>query len=702
LFLLAILIAGCAIGPNYRRPAMDAPSTFRGQETVEQLTNEELPWWNVFKDATLTQLIQTALTNNYDLRIAVTRVEQAQAVAVQAHAEFLPKIGYQAEGARGENAVFGNPSPSVQTGSAFAGVLNAAWEIDLWGRVRRLNEAARAEFLASEEAKRGVTLSLVSAVAQAYFELLALDNRLAIAKHTTESFQGSLNLFKERFEGGIASELESARAEAALATTAAAIPELEREIAIKENEISVLIGRNPGPVPRSTTLLQQTLPPEVPAGLPSELLERRPDILEAEQDLRAANAQIGVSLGDMLPSIGLTALFGRVSPDLSTMTKSGSSAWSLDANVVGPIFQGDRLRGRYHEVESAREEIELRYRQTALNAFKEVSDALLSREKLEGIREQEERAVKAYEKAVRVSTERYTAGKASYFEVLEAQQQLFPSENELVQTQLAQLRVFIQLYKALGGGWKTATAMQPGNHTSAQPAAAAAPISVSSDALRQILRNATNLACAAAAENTFVNHTVFLTPKGSLKARYDFVSVFSTEYELVAKLAECLAGSSVRLRKQEDGSYLYIKKSNERFSIRVLHDECDDRHFQGVYYITADWVFITMRALLHLECRPDSQGAIEYSAHIYSDSDSRIMNLVSKIPFVQHYLTHEVDDVVTKFDIMYAEMLRAPGEDMKKVMQFRDPKGSVYFSDHDIELINRFLDTRLTHHISSQ
>ena len=459
---MSLLLAGCLVGPDYRRPAVNEPPAFRGQELVQQASLANLPWWDVFKDEILTQLIQAALTNNYDQRIAATRVEQARAVAVQSRAELLPQIGYEAEGARGKNAVFGNPSANGVTGAAYAGVLNAAWEVDLWGRIRRLNEAARAEYLASEEARQGVTLSLVSAVAQAYFELLALDARLAIARRNAGSFTESLELFKARFEGGVASELESTRAEAALATTEAAIPELERDIMLKENEISVLLGRNPGPIPRSATLLQQTLPPEIPAGLPSALLERRPDVRQAEQSVRAANAQIGASLGDLFPRIGLTALFGRVSPQLSALNTSGANAWALDANIVGPLFQGNRLYGRYREVKAASEEAVLRYRQTALTAFGEVSDALVSLQKLDLVRVQEARAVKAYETAVRLSLDRYRAGKASYFEVLDAQQQLFPAENALAQTRLDQLLALVRLYKALGGGWQT-TETRPAN-----------------------------------------------------------------------------------------------------------------------------------------------------------------------------------------------------------------------------------------------
>ena len=451
-----VCLEGCAIGPNYKRPAIDSPGNFRNaSDTVSTESIANRPWWEVYKDDTLKGLIETALTNNYDLRIAVARMEQARAIAMQTRAQFLPQIGYEGDAARGRNSVLGNPSPTIKgvTGSSFLALFNASWEIDLWGRIRRLNESARAQFLASEEARRGVVLSLVGELAQAYFELLEVDEEHEIATRTTNSFAESLRIFSQRFEGGVVSKLETSRAEAALATTAAIVPDLERRIVIKENQINVLLGRNPGPVPRSTTLLRQALPPEIPAGLPSGLLERRPDIRRAEQLVRSANSRVGVALGDFLPRIGLTSLYGGVSSDLSAITSSGASAWSVAANLAGPVFQGGRLYGQYQQAKAELQEAKLQYQQTALGAFHDVANALVAGQKLEAVRVQQARAVAAYQEAVSVSTQRYVAGKASYFEVLEAQQQLFPAENSLAQTQLNQLLAIVQLYKALGGGW---------------------------------------------------------------------------------------------------------------------------------------------------------------------------------------------------------------------------------------------------------
>lgn len=453
---LIAALAGCAMGPNYQRPAVSSPDNFRGA-TGRATTNSlaDLAWWDVYQDPTLTGLIRVALTNNYDLRVAVTRVEQARQIAAQARSQFLPSLNYQGAVSYGQNEFLGSPSPrnGQESGAALLS-LNAFWEVDLWGRIRRLNEAARAQFLATEEAQRGVRLSLVSSVAQAYFELLALDLQLDIARRTTNSFAQTLRIFDLRLSRGIVSRLETARAAAALASAASSVPEFERQIALKENQINVLLGRPPGPVERSAKLLDQALLPEVPAGLPSALLERRPDLREAEQNLRTANAQIGVAQAEFFPKIGLTALAGKVSPELSAFTAGSANAWSLAANAAGPIFQGGALRAQYRQARAAWEQARLQYEQTALNALQEVSGTLVSREKFAAIRDEQARAVEAYTEAVTISMQRYLAGTAQYYEVLDAQIQLFPAETALAQTELNQLTVIVQLYKALGGGWQ--------------------------------------------------------------------------------------------------------------------------------------------------------------------------------------------------------------------------------------------------------
>jgi multidrug efflux system outer membrane protein len=332
--------------------------------------------------------------------------------------------------------------------------LNAFWEVDLWGRVRRLNEGARARFLASEEARRGIRLSLLSEVATDYFRLLELDHELEIASRTTNSFAESLRIFSRRLEGGTASALEAARAEAALADASAAIPAILDQISGTENQLCLLLGRTPGPIQRGGPPLEAMLPPNVPAGLPSSLLERRPDVRQAEQLLQSANAQIGESVAEFFPRIGLTAFLGKVSPELSAFTLGSANAWGIAASGSGPLFQGGRLVGQYRQAKAARDEALLGYKQIALSALRDVSDALISRERLGESREQRARQVTALGTAVKLSSERYVAGKASYYEVLEAQQQLFPAELNLARTQRDQLLAGVALYKALGGGWQ--------------------------------------------------------------------------------------------------------------------------------------------------------------------------------------------------------------------------------------------------------
>lgn len=446
-------LAGCAVGPNYHRPAINTPSAFRSNETTN-IPVTEFEWWQVYEDETLQVLIREALTNNYDLRIAAARVQEARAVAMQARSQFVPSVNYQGIVSRGRNSLFNEEFPNNgKVASSAAATLNTVWEVDLWGRIRRLNESARAELLASDEARRGVRLSLLSDVATAYFQLLELDQEMEIADQTTNSFTESLNIFRQRMEGGTASALETSRAQAALDDAAASVPQIREQIADTENQLSILLGQNPGPIERPALFLTRITLPVVPAGLPSTLLEHRPDILEAEQQLRSANAQIGVSVAEFFPTIGLTGFLGKVSPQLSAFTLGGANAWSIAADGTGPLFEGGRLVGQYRQSKAFRDEAKLRYKQTIIIAFQEVSDALVAREELAEIRDWYADEVEALKSAVKLSTERYVAGKASYYEVLEAQQQLFPAQLELARTQRDQLLATVNLYKALGGGW---------------------------------------------------------------------------------------------------------------------------------------------------------------------------------------------------------------------------------------------------------
>jgi len=454
LLCAASLIAGCAVGPNYKRPVINSPAAFRGKGESTNSPPTELAWWKVYEDATLQALIREAFTNNYDLRIAIARVEQARAVAMQARSQFVPSVNYNGTVSRGRNDFLGSAFPqNGVTESSVAATLNAFWEVDLWGRIRRLNESARAQFLASEEAQRGVRLSLLSDVATTYLQLLELDEELEIATRTTNSFAESLRIFEQRVQGGTASALQSSRAEAALEDAAASVPAIRERISATENQLCVLLGRNPGSVERRTSLLAQRVP-DVPVGLPSSLLERRPDLRQAEQLLRSANAQIGETVAEFFPKIGLTAFLGKVSPELSAFTLGSANAWGIGAEGTGPLFEGGRLVGQYRQAKAARLEATWQYQRAILNAFREVTDALVSRQQLAEVREHQAREVQALEKAVKLSSERYVAGKASYYEVLEAQQQLFPSELNLARTQRDQLLAVVSLYKALGGGWQ--------------------------------------------------------------------------------------------------------------------------------------------------------------------------------------------------------------------------------------------------------
>jgi multidrug efflux system outer membrane protein len=451
----ALLLAGCAIGPGYKRPPAGPPDVFRS-DTQAGATNSfaDLPWWQVFHDEALQELIRAALTNNYDLRIATTRVEQAHAIEMEARSQFFPAVGYVGGASRGKNAANGTPSfNNGVTENTFLLAGEATWELDLWGRIRRLNESARAQYFATEEARHDVTISVISQVAQAYFQLMALDDDLKISREATNSYNDSLDLFNARMQGGVASRLETSTAEALKAAAAATIPEFERQIAVQENVISVLVGRNPGAVMRVEKPLEDLLPPEVPAGLPSSLLERRPDIRGAEQLVRSANAQIGVAEANFLPQISLTALFGQVSPAASAFTAGEANAWNLAATAAGPLFQGGQLAAQYHQVKAAWEQARLQYQATVLNAMQEVSDALVSRQKFGEETVQQSHAVDAYQEATTVAMERYKSGQASYYEVLQEQQLLFPAEVVLVQTRLNHVLAVVDLYRALGGGW---------------------------------------------------------------------------------------------------------------------------------------------------------------------------------------------------------------------------------------------------------
>ena len=456
LFLVALVaLAGCAVGPNYQRPTIKAPAQFRSTENQTTNSFADLGWWQVFQDQQLQNLIGTALTNNYDLKQAVARVEQARNQAAAANSAFFPQIGYNGDIGRGQNALYNSPAGlNGGTASSAQLTLGLAWEIDFWGRIRRSSEAARAQYLATDAARRSVQVMLVAGVATAYFQLLDLDQELAIQRAATNAYAGSYRIFDERLNQGVASKLETDRAAAALANGAAIIPQLEIQIATAENQLSVLLGRNPGSIPRGSLTNRTQLTPEIPAGLPSELLRRRPDVMSAEQLLIAANANIGVSIANFFPQIGLTTLLGRASPELSSFTGSSGNLWDLGGTLSGPVFQGGKLRAGYRAAKAKFDESKAAYQQSVLTAFQEVANALIARQKLADKYVFDGQAVAALESSVVLATQRYMNGKSSYYEVLQAQQELYPTQRAQVQTQVGEWLAMVQLYQALGGGWQ--------------------------------------------------------------------------------------------------------------------------------------------------------------------------------------------------------------------------------------------------------
>jgi multidrug efflux system outer membrane protein len=446
----ALGVWACAVGPNYKRPPVTVPDRFYGpQAQAEALVLADAAWWHVFQDPVLDALVDEALRNGFDARLAAARVEEARALYGVQRGNLLPDIGYTGGVERVRNDQFVNKDGEVDT--KWTAKLGFNWEIDLWGRLRRLTEQAKAQYLASEDARRGVLLTLASDVAIAYFELRELDRELEIAKHTRTTFQDTYDLFERRLQGGAASALETSRAEASLGTVSAQIPEIERAIVAKENELNFLVGRVPQPVARDGP---GQLPPDVPPGLPSQLLERRPDVREAEDFLVAANAGIGAAKANFFPALSLTGLFGNVSPELGTLFSNGKT-YSVEASFVGPIFAAGRIKKNYAAAKARYEQAKVRYEAAVTNALSDVSRALVDREKLAATVRERERTVAAYREATRLANVRYDSGLSAYFEVLDAQTQLFPAEIALAQTQRNQLIAVVNVYRALGGGWPT-------------------------------------------------------------------------------------------------------------------------------------------------------------------------------------------------------------------------------------------------------
>jgi len=452
-----LLLTGCMVGPNYTRPAIHSPETYR-YEVKEARDTANTIWWEQFQDPTLNELILEALRNNRDVKIAAAAVEQAAGILIQVRSPLFPQASYNGSAARQrlseENATplsssIPNPQEAYQI---FAG---ATWEVDLWGRVRRLSEAARADLLSTEEARRGAILSLVALVATNYFQLCGLDEQLAIARKNLASYGESVRLFELQFKYGQVSRMTVEQARTRYETAAATIPQIESQMVQIENALSVLLGRNPGPVSRGRTLGELALP-EVPEGLPSQLLADRPDIMQAEQNLIAANAQIGAARALYFPTISLTTGYGQASGHLSDLFKSPTRTWTYGGTITGPIFTAGAISGQVKQAEAAHQAALLTYERSIQNAFSDVENALSARTKIIDQLQAQKRLVDAAGEYTRLSTLLYDGGYAPYSTVLQAQEQLFPAQLNYAMYRASLFTSLVNIYKAMGGGWVTA------------------------------------------------------------------------------------------------------------------------------------------------------------------------------------------------------------------------------------------------------
>jgi multidrug efflux system outer membrane protein len=449
----SMAFAGCTVGPNYERPKLPAPPEYRFADANAQAQSlADAPWFQVFEDQTLQALIRDAIANNLDLRVALAHVEEARARAGIAKSYFYPQVDGGAQYAvRGASTTEENTDTTHQSGSYG---FRLSWEIDLFGKLRRGQEAATALALASEQGRRGVMVTLVGDVASNYFLLRELDLQLAIARQTLRLNDETVTYFNNRLTGGVSNRLELDRIVALREQTAVAIPEIERQIGQVENQISLLLGRPPGAVAREGLTNAEQLPPAIPPGLPTSLLERRPDVVGAEQVLVAANADIGVAKALFYPTISLTGFLGGVSGDLVSFLGGSGGVWSLGSGLLQPIFQGGRIRRNLEAAQARFDAALAEYQKAALNSYREVANALITIQKLAEQRGHRQLGVTALQDASDLARQRYESGLASYIEILTADQQLFEQQLLLAQTRGAELRARAELYRALGGGWQ--------------------------------------------------------------------------------------------------------------------------------------------------------------------------------------------------------------------------------------------------------
>jgi len=453
----ALLAAGCVVGPDYQRPEIDAPVALVHQPS-DATGSVDVEWWRKLGDPALDDLIVEALANNRSIKVAVANVEQAAALLTQTRSGLFPQIGYGANAERSRSSESGaNPALAgilQNPQNVYQAVLNASWELDLWGRIARLSEAARASLLATDEVRRGVILSLVAAVATGYVQLRGLDEQLVVARSTLATYGESLRLFQLQFKYGQVSQMNVAQAASQYETAAARIPQIETQIAQTENALSVLLGRNPGTIARGRTIYEMALP-EVPAGVPSSLLTRRPDLLQSEQGLIAANAQIGAARALYFPTISLTGAFGASSAELSNLFKGPARVWSYAGQIAGPIFTFGAISGQVRQAEAAQRAALESYRLAIENAFSDVDNALVAHEKLKDQLAAQQRLVTSLRDYARLARLQYNGGYAPYSTVLQAEQALFPAEIDLAGTRTSLYVSIVNLYKSMGGGWVT-------------------------------------------------------------------------------------------------------------------------------------------------------------------------------------------------------------------------------------------------------
>ena len=452
--LASALLAGCMMGPDYKRPQVDAPASYM-YKPEEAAATADVEWWRQFDDPVLDQLIVEALARNLNVMIAAANVEQAAGVVTTTRAPMFPQLNYQGAATRirfSSQTTSALPTDITNPTNAYQLLAGASWEIDLWGRIRRQTEAARANLMATDEARRGVILSLVASVAAEYITLRALDEQLAMAVQTQTSYADSLRLMELQFKYGRVSEMNVEQARSRYETASAEIPKIRREIAQRQDALSVLLSRNPGPIPRGKTIFALGVP-QVPAGVPSELLERRPDLLQAEQQLIAANAQIGATKALYFPTISLTGALGTSSTQLGNLFSGPAKTWNYAGSIVGPIFTAGAISGQVAQAEAAQNAALLSYQQSIQNAFADVDTALAARQELGDQVAAQGRLVKALQGYERLARLQYDGGRAPYSTVLQAQEQLFPAQLDYAVARGQLLTSVVNIYKAMGGGW---------------------------------------------------------------------------------------------------------------------------------------------------------------------------------------------------------------------------------------------------------